>query len=316
MCFGLDIDSLRCWNLGLYKYEGRIFWDGPNASGTCFPVDCPGYPLNGMPGPACQCADGWAGEPEYTPPQLSAEEHNTHTHASFSSWTCEEAECKIPNAIGRGINCKCDNKFVGKISWEGAVAHGECKPAPCDVPNSNEKPGPECDCLYGYSGVLHMSHWESKIGGYCSEVSCKGELSNNRNGPDCACADGYNGTVLPHTHWGLGFAPLEHQLVADNCLPAACDVDSSTGDGLECRCRDGFEGQITWEGPRAIGSCRPAPCSVANSNRKNGTDCKCLDGYDGSNLDFDVVAICLRSEAIAGHKREQPPAISFERSRV
>ena len=254
-----------------------------------------------MPGPACKCARGFAGEPEYTPPQVS---QDSRARAYFSSETCTDAECKIPNSEYSGIYCKCKDMFVGHISWEGPVAHGECKPAPCDVPNSNKKPGPDCRCLYGFSGDFYMRNWGTKVEGHCIALSCEGKFSNQKYGPNCACADGYNGTVVQYANWHTH----EGALVADNCLPAACDVDGSIGDGLECRCRDGFQGQITWEGPRAMGSCRPAPCSVANSNRKTGTDCKCLDGYDGSNLDFDVVAICLRSEAIGGHKREQPPA--------
>ena len=63
--FGLDIHSLWCWNLGLYKYTGFILWDGPNVRGKCEPVGCLGDRLNGMPGHACQCANGFAGEPAY-----------------------------------------------------------------------------------------------------------------------------------------------------------------------------------------------------------------------------------------------------------
>ena len=300
MSFGLDIDSFRRWNLGLYKYEGRIFWDGPNASGTCSPVACLGDRLNGMPGPECQCADGYAGEPHYKPPEPHIYSYTGYTYASFSSGTCEPAECKIPNSIGRGIHCMCAYASVGKISWQGAVAHGECKPAPCDIPNSNQKPGPDCKCLYGYEGVVYKSSWENEMEGYCSALPCYGKFSNQKSGPDCACADGYNGTVVQRSQVN-GYYDEEY-LAAEKCLPAACDVDGSTGDGLECRCRDGFQGQIMWEGPRATGSCRPAPCSVANSNHEKGADCKCLDGYDGSNLDFHVVAATsFLSDAMLDH---------------
>ena len=285
----LDVNSLGCWNLGLYKYEGGIKWDGPNPSGTCSPVACLGDGLNGVPGPECKCANGFAGEPMYTPP----ESQNLYWKPGFNGRTCVPAQCNISNSIGRGIACKCKDKFVGTISWQGAVAHGECTPALCNVTNSNKKPGPECDCLNGHSGHLYMGSG-NKIEGRCSALPCKGRFSNQKSGPDCACADGYNGTVRKEMYdwddniWAYTESP---HMLADPCLPAACDVDGSTGDpGLECHCRDGFRGEIIWEGPRAEGSCRPAPCSVVNSNRESGTDCRCLDGYDGSNLDFHVVA--------------------------
>ena len=255
-----------------------------------------------MPGPACQCADGWAGEPHYKPPEPYFYSYSGYTDASFSGRTCRPAECKIPNSTGRGIQCECAHKFVGNISWQGAVAHGECKPAPCDVPNSNKKPGPECACLYGYRGHLYLGS-ENKIEGQCIALPCEGEFSNQKSGPDCACADGYNGTVREEMDdWDDdegGWIDRPH-LLADPCLPAACDVEGSTGDGLECHCRDGFQGQIIWEGPRAKGSCRPAPCLAANSNQQNGPDCKCLDGYDGSNLDFHAVVASFL-EAMRGH---------------
>jgi len=266
-------------------------------SGKCSPVACLGDRLNGMPGPACQCANGFAGEPRYYRfffPFVS----------QLSGHTCEPAECKIPNSVGSGINCTCADMFVGKISWQGAVAHGECKPAPCDVPDSNRKPGPECACLYGYAGEIRYDHDSQSIVGQCIELICEGPFSNQKSGPACACADGYNGAVrqemFEYDHdWGLYWK--RPHMYAYDCEPAACDVEGSTGaPGLECRCRDGFQGQITWEGATAKGSCRTAPCSVANSNQKNGTDCKCLDGYDGSNLDFHVVAASFL-EAMRGH---------------
>ena len=259
--------------------------------------------LNGMPGPACKCANGFAGEPHYTPPQSGREWPFHKVFAKFSSGTCRPAECKIPNSEHLGIDCACKDKFLGNISWEGAVAHGECKPAPCVVVFSNYKPGPECECLYGYAGEIRYDHVSQSLVGKCIELPCEGQFSNQKSGPNCACADGYNGSVSQEMYdindWGF---PIKGpHLWADKCIPAACDVDGSTGAyGLECRCRDGFQGQITWEGPRAKGPCRPAPCWVANSNQENGADCKCLDGYDGSNLDFHVLVAASFLEAMQG----------------
>ena len=236
----LDVNSLGCWNLGLYKYEGGIKWDGPNSSGTCSPVACLGDGLNGVPGPECKCANGFAGEPMYTPPEFQ----NLHSKSGFNSRTCVPAQCNISNSIGRGIACKCKDKFVGTISWQGAVAHGECTPALCNVTNSNKRPGPDCSCLYGYGGDLRYSENLKSMAGQCIALPCEGQFSNQKSGPNCACADGYNGRTSQRNYvYSKGYSFERHHMHVYGCEPAACDVHGSTGDGLECRCSDGFQGK-------------------------------------------------------------------------
>lgn len=70
----------------------------------------------------------------------------------------------------------------------------------------------------------------------------------------------------------------------EGCTPARCRVENAVGYGKECRCMDGFQGSVTWIGPNAIGDCKPAHCSLENSDGTPGHGCKCLDGYDGSIL--------------------------------
>ena len=71
---------------------------------------------------------------------------------------------------------------------------------------------------------------------------------------------------------------------ADSCLPAKCAVENTIGDGKDCRCKDGYQGSVAWMGPNAAGTCKPAHCSIQNSNHKPGPQCSCLDGYHGSIL--------------------------------
>ena len=121
-----------------------------------------------------------------------------------------------------------------------------------------------------------------------------GERSNHQDGPDCRCADGYNGTVqlgtivkndVTQLFSEPGSGPAVSNFVvfkADSCVPAKCAVENTIGEGKECRCQDGYQGSVVWIGPNAVGACKPAHCSIENSNGKPGLECKCLDGYGGS----------------------------------
>lgn len=297
----------RGLHLGQKGFAGQFSWSGPTVTGGCKPVSCDGKRLNDKPGPECQCANGFAGEPLYQsrserrvpqlgpPPSVSSDEGN------FSGEPCMPAECPIPNSIGQGPDCRCGDKFVGEIRWQGIVPSGECLPAPCNVQHSNKKPGPECACAFGYEEVVPIMQVGGDWSGTCDPIPCEGEKSNHQDGPGCGCADGYNGTVQMvkklFSESGSGPALSNFTVFkADSCTPAKCAVESTTGDGPECRCSDGYQGSITWVGHKAVGTCKPAHCSIENSNRKPGLDCRCLDGYTGSIL-ADVLshysAICL-----------------------
>ena len=183
-------------------------------------------------------------------------------------------------------------KSHGKVQ---NVADGLCHPAPCNFQYSNEKDGPECACAYGYEEIAPVHQTAAKdLYGICDPIPCEDERSNHQDGPGCRCADGYNGTVQLGTvvkndvsklfsEPGSGPA-VSHFTVfkADSCVPAKCAVENTIGDGQECRCQDGYQGSVTWMGPNAVGACKPAHCSIENSNRKPGLECRCLDGYGGS----------------------------------
>ena len=173
---------------------------------------------------------------------------------------------------------------MGEITWEGVKPFGLCFPAPCKFENSNEKPGPECACAYGYKGKGPVVQTFLKsLHGVCVAIPCEGERSNHQDGPGCRCADGYNGTVQLGTI--VKNVPAARNITVfktDSCVPAKCAVENTIGDGKECRCQDGYQGSVTWMGPDAVGACKPAHCSIENSNRKPGLECRCLDGYSGS----------------------------------
>ena len=202
----------------------------------------------------------------------------------FLEGTCTPAECGIPNSVGKGPKCECADKFVGNITWKGGVPHGECVPAACNFTHSNKKPGLECACAYGYEeGVPIMQvQGAENLFGICDPIPCVGDHSNHEAGPGCRCADGYNGTVQPATI----LLQADRVMQAD-CVPAKCAVENAING------KDGYQGSVTWKGPHALGACRPARCSIQNSNGKPGLECKCLDGYDGSILPDS--AVCSRA---------------------
>ena len=297
--------------LGKNRYTGQFSWHGPKVTGQCQPVKCHGERLNGKPGPKCRCADGYAGMPlfkfHYQPrrPQPGSSSSVYFDSGKFletctppkcpipTSIGCTPAECTIPNSIGKGPECRCADKFVGNITWKGALVSGRCVPAACKFFHSNNKPGPDCACAFGYEQVGPISQPVRKPGkllGVCQKIPCLGDFSNHQGGPGCRCADGYNGTVQLVTMVETRFSaagPASRNFTAfntDSCMPAKCSVENTIGDGPECRCKDGYQGSVTWMGTHAIGTCKPANCFIEKSNGKPGPQCSCLDGYHGSIL--------------------------------
>ena len=281
--------------LGKNRYTGKFSWHGPKVTGQCKPAKCDGKRLNGKPGEKCRCADGYAGEPSFNFRPLNISRVRSRTsflhHGEFSDETCTPAECTIPNSIGKGPDCRCVDKFVGEITWKGALVSGKCVPAPCKFLHSNNKPGPECACAFGYEEISPIvqpvrTPWE--LVGICQPIPCVGDFSNHQDGPGCRCADGYNGTVQRVTkvkHDVTKRSSAAFTVFKAYCMiPAKCDVENTIGDGPECRCKDGYQGSVTWMGSHAVGVCKPARCSIENSNRKPGPQCSCLDGYHGSIL--------------------------------
>lgn len=290
--------------LGKEKYAGEFLWQGSSVRGRCEEVRCDGKKQNGKPGLECGCADGYSGQPlfksrsDHRVLQPGPSPSKYSDSGRFSDETCTPAECGIPNSIETGPDCRCADKFVGQITWEGIVPSGRCIPARCDFQHSNRKPGPECACAYGYQELwpIVQPFPQGELVGTCDPIPCTGENTNRQDGPGCGCQDGYDGTVQLGTRVlndvtklfsVSGSQPALSNFTAfivDDCVPARCDVENTFGYGKACRCDDGYQGSVTWIGPNAIGACKPAHCNIENSDKTPGLGCKCLDGYDGSIL--------------------------------
>lgn len=300
-----SLEWSRLVRLGKEAHAGQFLWQGSLVSGQCQEVRCDGKKLNGKSGPECGCTDGFSGKPlfksdsDHRVPQQGPSPSKYSDFGNFDDETCTPMECAIPNSVGRGPECRCADKFVGEITWQGVVPHGECIPARCGFQHSNGKPGPECACAYGYEEwqPITQPNVQGELWGVCDPIPCTGdEMANHQDGPGCGCRDGYSGTVQLSTMvktdvtklfslTGPGPASSNFTVFkVEDCRPAPCGVENTVGYGKECCCVDGFQGSVTWIGPNAIGACRPAHCSIQNSDGTPGWGCKCLDGYDGSIL--------------------------------
>lgn len=290
--------GLECECLDLYA--GNITWYGSAHRGNCAPRICLGKFANLEPGPLCDCNDGYDGR--IRPGQVDGQ--------PVLVAECEPIPCRFANSDrGRGPLCKCLDGFVGKIVWKGKIPYGGCKAAPCSIENSNLMKGPACHCKWGFQGVISWLGERSL--GECTPLPCKGNNVNGVAGPGCRCADGFIGEIerrkdtvtvpwkvplfddkddeddenwLLNSHHDDDDEETEENYVFEgNCLPAPCNAENSNNaPGWGCGCKDGYSGEISWEGSSPIGSCKPSPCSVTNSNQVDGPDCSCLDGYQGS----------------------------------
>ncbi|CAE6971582.1 Jag1, partial [Symbiodinium natans] len=284
---GLDC---RCNN----AFMGNITWNGVQPRGNCTPAPCEVQHSNGNPGLNCACLDGFSGDISWTnstpsgsckPAPCNVEHSNaksglecacSNAYVGRISWDravasgpCTPAPCNISNTVYDGLECRCKDGYEGKIAWNGSNAQGTCEPAKCTVPNSDTVPGPKCRCSYGYYGNITWAG--SRHRGDCTQVLCSGNHVNNLNGPDCDCAPGFMRTSVDPG------APLEISTQGTynvhfylSCHSAPCNISNTVYDGLECRCKDGYEGKIAWNGSNAQGTCEPAKCTVPNSDTVPG----------------------------------------------
>ena len=238
----------RGLHLGQEGFAGQFSWSGPTVTGGCKPVSCDGKRLNDKPGPECQCAKRlcrWAFirvsflNVEF--PQLGPPPSVYSDEGNFSGEPCMPAECPIPNSIGKGPDCRCVDKFVGEIRWQGIVSLWRMSFQPRAMSqHSNNKPGPECACAFGYEEVvpIYQSMVGGELSGTCDPIPCEGEKSNHQDGPGCGCADGLQwkpfkiGTVVKNDVTKLfsesGSGPALSNFTvfkADSCTPAKCAVE-------------------------------------------------------------------------------------------
>ena len=189
---------------------GKIVWNGSQPEGSCAPKRCVGGILdemsicrcrpsfdqvnkyewedevrvecapsacsipnsNQLPGEECSCLDGFTAEKAIT---WEWERNGSDmSNRSTPIGKCVPADCKVYNSKGKGLDCRCHDGYVGKITWIGDAARGECKMAECQVDNSNYLPGLQCQCLQGFYGKISWqgdTHTGSCIAKpLCSEV--------------------------------------------------------------------------------------------------------------------------------------------------
>eukprot|EP00439_Symbiodinium_sp_Y106_P081998 s585_g21.t1 len=92
----------------------------------------------------------------------------------------------------------------------------------------------------------------------------------------CSCCDGYEGEIDAEGE------EVQNMLSKGFCTPVPCGIDrSNQKPGPDCKCNNGYVGDIVWEGANVSGNCTPAPCYIENSNRKPGLQCQCKEGFSG-----------------------------------
>ena len=121
------LPGLQCKCLNFYT--GQIRWDG-----LCAPLRCEGHGVNDVDGPGCECKGGYNGT-------VKVEVYQSNI-SQFLRPDCSPAGCNIANSTGDGPDCRCADGFNGEIFWRKDKAFGYCRPAPCQVKNSNKLPGP------------------------------------------------------------------------------------------------------------------------------------------------------------------------------
>ena len=118
----------------------------------CTPSACSIPNSNQMPGEECSCLHGFTAEKAIT---WEWERNGSDmSNRSTPIGKCVPADCKVDNSKGKGLDCRCHDGYVGKITWSGDAARGECKMAECRVDNSNYLPGLQCQCLQDFYGKI------------------------------------------------------------------------------------------------------------------------------------------------------------------
>eukprot|EP00435_Cladocopium_sp_Y103_P036063 s1965_g9.t1 len=302
--------TCKCNNL----HVGKISWAGSLATGACQPAKCVGDKLNGEPGPNCKCKDGYTGQPQMhgdilmdgdcseadcQVPNSTGRGPSCRCKNGFEGvilWKndvadgyCKPAPCRVKNSNQMpGHNCQCSSGFYGDIVWLGSEPSGHCIPLPCEGDNVNLKPGPLCACEDGFAGNIMRTMPKSpnfpKSSGIVGRPAFGKAMSTLEQVRLPPWARPYKGR-RPKFSPSLSSLPAilehDHHALVGECLPAPCNILGSNHEpGKRCKCADGYQGKITWEGAVAKGNCYPAVCLVAGSTG-HGLNCSCADGYSG-----------------------------------
>lgn len=185
-----------------------------------------------------------------------------------------------------GTECVCKDAYAGHVVWRGPNSYGKCEPAKCDIKGSNRLAGQSCACKQGFDGDIQWNG--DRVSGSCYQhcdgpgvaldetsmtcykLPCKVLNSNQEPGPHCRCKDGFAGQI----DWTDLASP-------GSCLPAACGIAHTRGDGLDCVCEDGYSGTILWKEAKPSGFCSHASCSTIKHAVGSGPDLRCSIGFQG-----------------------------------
>jgi len=102
----------------------------------------------------------------------------------------------------------------------------------------------------------------------------------------CSCCGGFHGELnfsnLSKNLSKLGLKQSS-ELLRNVCKNASCEsVNNTNGkNGNECACKEGYVGEISWNGSDPKGICTAAECNFHGSNGVSGPDCDCDDGFEG-----------------------------------
>ncbi|CAJ1376926.1 unnamed protein product [Effrenium voratum] len=193
---------------------------------------------------------------------------------------CQAAPCNITNSNQRpGHDCQCQDAYIGKISWNGSKASGICSPAR-SLQRARLKQKTWAGLQVQGEHFAGDIWWHgSSSEGKCEAVRCAANHKARKRAP-CRCVDGYEGKFNSTVTFGR--RRYTSPELRGRCSKAQCTVPNSTFvAGRSCRCQDGYKGRIRWEGSQASGSCSQAPCNLPNTNMAAGIACRCKDGYEG-----------------------------------
>ncbi|CAE7542851.1 TNC [Symbiodinium microadriaticum] len=171
-------------------------------------------------------------------------------------------------AVSIEICCETDPDNCAHYTLEHSLIEFDEKPAILEIPAASST-----RCSLTARGLSKKSSTTLDL--MVAVKSVKNVCDCHQN--ICSCCNGYQG--------GLDAEEQEVQklLATDFCTPVRCAIQNSNRrPGPLCNCRNGYAGNIVWEGAQVSGQCTPAPCYIEYSTRKPGPDCKCMDGYYGN----------------------------------
>ncbi|KAJ1528673.1 hypothetical protein ONE63_007067 [Megalurothrips usitatus] len=192
-------------------------------------------------------------------------------------------DCKLNPCHNGGTCVDRVNSFqcICKEGWEGetcAVNRNDCEPNPCrnNGTCSDRVADFWCSCRDGWKGKTcslrdsHCDRGTCRNGGSCRDLGHKFA---------CTCPPGWEGTIC--------HIPKNRACESNPCLNGGTCLNSGSGEGFSCVCREGFEGERC---QRDVDDCSPPPC--LNGGRcvdgVNWFRCECARGFTGPDCRINI----------------------------